>query len=207
MDRAGLAATRVAAGDDRTRYDDFAVTLHWLTVLPVLAQFGLAELWDFFPRPSRHVMIVAHMSFGILLTLVLVVRVAWRLTPGHRVRPATTGRVELAAEAVHYLLYGLLAVEAVLGFVLRWSGDEAMSLFGLPIPPPFAPFSEPAHQLVGEAHEWVGWTIIVVAAGHAAAALFHHFRLRDDVPWRMLPGRGARREEVRAPSPEQAART
>ena len=189
MDQATLAATRVAAGDDRTRYDDFAIALHWLTVPLVLAQFGLTELWDFFPRPTRHVMIVAHTSFGILLALVLVVRIAWRLTPGHRVRPAATGRVELASEAVHYLLYGLLAAEAALGFVLRWSGDEAVSFFGLPIPPPFAPFSKPAHQLVGEAHEWVGWTIIVVAAGHAAAALFHHFRLRDDVLWRTLPGR------------------
>ena len=207
MDRPALAATRVAAGDDRTRYDDFAVTLHWLTVLLVLAQFALAELWDLAERPTRHVMIVTHMSFGILLAVVLVVRIAWRLTPGHRVRPAATGRVELASEAVHYLLYGLLAAEAVLGFVLRWSGDEAMSFFGLPIPPPFAPFSKPAHHLVGEAHDVVGWTIIVVAAGHAAAALFHHFRLRDDVLWRMLPGRRARRAEARAPSPEQAART
>ena len=61
-------------------------------------------------------------------------------------------------------------------------------------------------HLVGEAHDIVGSTTIVVAAGHAAA-LFHHFRLHDDVLWRMLPGRRARRAEVRAPSPEQAART
>jgi cytochrome b561 len=206
MDRAALAATRVAAGDDRTRYDDFAITLHWLTVLLVLAQFALAELWDLAERPTRHVMIAAHMSFGILLTLVLVVRIVWRLTPGHRVRPAVAGWVELASKAVHYLLYGLLAAEAVLGFVLRWSGDEAMSFFGLLIPPPFAPFSKPAHHLVGEAHDWIAWTIILVAAGHAAAALFHHLVLRDDVLWRMLPGPHARREEVRAPSPEQATR-
>src|SRR3954453_10382405 len=152
MDRPPPPATRVPAGDDRTRYDDFAITLHWLTVLLVLAQFGLAELWDLAERPTRHVMIVTHMSFGILLALVLVVRVAWRLTPGHRVRPAATGRVELASEAVHYLLYGLLAAEAVLGFVLRWAGE--VGFFGLPIPPPLAPFSKPAHHLVDEAHDW-----------------------------------------------------
>ena len=201
-----VAATRIAAGDDRTRYDSFAITLHWLTALLVLTQFGLAELWGFAPRPTRHLMIVAHMSFGILLTLVLIVRIAWRLTPGHQVRAATAGWVELASKTVQYVLYGLLAAQAVLGFVLRWSGNEAMSFFGLPIPPPFAPFSKPAHHLVGEAHNWIGWTIIILAAGHALAALFHHFVLRDDVLWRMLPGRHARHEEVRAPSPEQAAR-
>jgi cytochrome b561 len=200
-----IAATRIAAGDDRTRYDGLAMTLHWLTVPLVLIQFGLAELWDFAPRPGRNLMIVAHMSFGIMLTLVLMLRVGWRLTPGHQVRDALSGWVEKASKAVHYLLYGLLAAEAVLGFLLRWSGNEAMSFFGLPIPPPFAPFSKPAHHLVGEAHNWIAWTIIILAAGHAFAALFHHFVLHDDVLWRMLPGRRAALAEARAPSPERAA--
>lgn len=58
---------------------------------------------------------------------------------------AETGWVELAAKAVHYVLYGLLATEAAPGFVLRWSGNEATRVFGLLIPPPLAPFSKPAH--------------------------------------------------------------
>src|SRR5689334_5647908 len=128
------------------------------------------------------------MSFGIVLTVVLAARIAWRLVPGHQVPPAVSGWVELTSKAVHWLLYALLGAEAALGFVLRWSGDQAMSFFGLPIPPPFAPFSKPAHDLVGEVHEWVGWAIVVIAAGHAAAALFHHYVLRDEVLWRMLPG-------------------
>ena len=184
----GAEATRVAAGDDRVRYDTFAMTLHWVTALLVLTQFVLAESWGFVARPTAHSMVAAHMSFGILLTAVLLVRIAWRLTPGHRVRDAEEGWVELAAKGVHYLLYGLLVVQAVLGFVLRWSGKEAMSFFGLLIPPPFAPFSKPAHELVGDAHNWIGWTIIILAGGHAAAALFHHFVLRDDILRRMLPG-------------------
>lgn len=182
------------------------MTLHWLTALLVLTQFALAELWGFAPRPGRHLMIVAHMSFGILLTLVLILRIGWRFTPGHRVRDAVSGWVVKASKGMQFLLYGLLAAEAVLGFLLRWSGKEAMSFFGLPIPPPFAPFSKPAHHLVGEAHDWIAWTVIILAAGHAFAALFHHFVQHDDVLWRMLPGRRAAREAARAPSPEQAAR-
>jgi cytochrome b561 len=183
----GLAkVTGVTAGDGRSRYDRLSRVLHWLTVLLVLTQFALAELWGLPARPVRHLMIVAHMSFGILLTFVVIVRVFWRLVPGHQMPPAVSGWVEQASKAVHYGLYTLLGAQAVLGFVLRWSGDEAMSFFGLLIPPPFAAFSKPAHELVGAAHVWIGWTIIVLASGHALAALYHHFVLRDDVLRRML---------------------
>ncbi len=200
-------ATRIAAGDDRTHYDGVARTLHWLTAVLVLAQFLLAEFWELPAKATKHVMIVTHMSFGILLTAVLIARICWRLMPGHQVRPADSGWVELASKSAHYALYGLLVLEAVLGFLFRWSGGEALSFFGLLIPTPFAAFSKPTHELIAEAHDWTAWVIILLAAGHAAAAMFHHFVLHDDVLWRMLPGRDARFEEVRAPSPERASRS
>jgi len=182
-------AVEAAAGSGRTRYDSLAMALHWLTALLVLIEFGLAESWGFTPRPTRHQLIVAHMSFGILLTLVLIVRIAWRLMPGHSLSDAARGWAEIVAKALHRLLYLLLATQAALGFVLRWSGNEAMSFFGLPIPPPFPPFSKAAHHLVGEAHDLIGWVIVILVAGHVLAALFHHFVLRDDVLGRMLPKR------------------
>jgi len=200
-----VKALRVAAGDARSRYDDFAIFLHWLTAALVLVQFVLSQTWGYADRPTRHVMITAHMSFGILLAATIVVRLAWRLSPGHGVRRAWAGATEWLAIGVHWLLYGLLAAEAVLGFLLRWSGNESMSFFGLQIPPPFAPWPKPAHHLVGEFHEYIGWVIVILAAGHALAAVYHHVGLKDDVLWRMIPGAKARRMTDRAPSPEQAA--
>jgi cytochrome b561 len=187
------AATRVVAGDDRTNYDSFAITLHWLTVVLVLVEFVLAETWSWYARPTRHLMVAAHMSFGILLSAVIIVRVIWRLIPGHQVAPAVSGVVELASKAVHYLLYVMLAAQAVLGFVLRWGGKESMSFFGLQIPPLMPPMSRGAHGLVGDAHHWNGWAIVVLAAGHAAAALYHHYVVRDAVLTRMAPWLAPRR--------------
>jgi cytochrome b561 len=178
---------RIAAGDDRTVYDTVSIVLHWLTAALVLTQFVLAETWEWFARPTHRTMVVLHMSFGIILSAVIVLRIAWRMLPGHQVAPAVTGWTGIASRAVHYLLYALLVAEAVLGFVLRWAGDESMSFFGLLLPPPFAPFSETAHHLIEELHELNGWAIIVLAGGHAAAALYHHYVLRDPVLSRMLP--------------------
>jgi len=129
-------ATRIAAGDDRTRYDAVAIGLHWATVVLVLLEFALAETWTGFARPTRHVMIVAHMSFGILLAAVIIARIVWRLIPGHQMRPAVSGVVELASKAVHYLLYAMLVARLCMQpWRLRtrssgapsWSGEGCMS--------------------------------------------------------------------------------
>lgn len=181
------AATRVAAGATRTRYDGFAIALHWTTVVLVLLQFALGETWGWFPRPTRHLMVIAHMSFGIILALVIATRLVWRFLPGHRVRPAVTGSVEMASKAVHWLLYGLLVFQAVSGFVLRWSGGESMSFFGLEIPPLIGKVSRATNHFIGDLHSWSGWAIVILATGHAAAALYHHFGLHDQVLVRMLP--------------------
>ena len=181
-------ATRVLAGDDGTNYDNVAVALHWATAGLVLVQFVLSQTWGWFGRPAHHTMVVAHMSFGIILALVIVARTAWRLIPGHQVPAIVSGRVGIASKAVHYILYALLASEAMLGFTLRWSGGEAMSFFGVAIPSPFAAWSKAANGQVGNLHEKIGWAIVIVALGHAAAALYHHYFLRDRVLVRMLPG-------------------
>jgi cytochrome b561 len=180
-------ATRIAAGDDRTHYDPFAMGLHWATVFLVLANFLLAEFWGFFARDTRHTMIVTHMSFGILLAAAVVTRIVWRLIPGHQMPSVVSGWTEMASKAVHWFLYALLVVQAVLGFVLRWSGGEAMSFFGFEIASPMVTVTRPVHHFIGDLHNWTGWVIIVTALGHAGAALYHHYIVRDNVLRRMLP--------------------
>ena len=48
------AGARIIAGDDGTDYDNIAMALHWATALLVVVQFLLAEIWDYFARPTDH---------------------------------------------------------------------------------------------------------------------------------------------------------
>ena len=124
-------ATRIAAGDDGSDYDIVAIALHWLTALLVVVQFVMAVTWDYFAKPTRQSLESVHISLGVLLTGVIVARLAWRSIPGHR-RPAIVdGWIRLASKAVHYLLYALLVVQAALGFGFRWAQGHAVSFFGL----------------------------------------------------------------------------
>lgn len=186
-------ATRIAAGDDGTRYDGFSIALHWATALLVVVQMTLAQTWEMFGEAAHEAMENLHMSLGVVLTAVIVTRLVWRLMPGHQVPAITAGWVKLASKAVHYLLYLLLIAEAALGFAFRWGAGRPMAFFGTGgIPPLIDEMSRPLRRELREWHEWIGWAIIAIAAVHALAALYHHYALKDRVLSRMLP-RGRRR--------------
>jgi len=180
-------ATRIAAGDDGTNYDRVAIALHWATALLVIANFTLAQIWDWFAKPTKGLMEATHMSFGVLLTAVIVARIAWRLVPGHQVAALNAGWVKLASKGTHYLLYALLIAEAGLGFAFRWGAGRPMDFFGLGIPPLIGEIARPLRRELRELHEWIGWAIIILALIHALAALYHHYALNDRVLERMLP--------------------
>jgi cytochrome b561 len=183
--------TLIAAGATRSRYDGVSIALHWLTVVLVLSLFALGELWGFAQRPVRQELVTLHMSLGILLGVAVAARIAWRLIPGHKVTPAGNGLIDRLARIVHWLLYVLLVIQSLFGWVVRWSEGEAMSFFGLLIPSPLTPVSRETHHSLQTLHGWVGWAIVILALGHGAAAFYHHFVLRDSVLVRMLP-RGAK---------------
>ena len=181
-------STRIAAGDVGKDYDDVAVGLHWATAILVLVQFLLGVTWDYFPDAMTRQMQSLHISLGVVLTAVVVARIVWRLMPGHH-RPAiVSGWVKLASKSVHYLLYALLVVQAALGWAWRWAQGHEVGFFGLfGIPGPYGALARPTRHLIAQAHEYVAWAIVIIAFGHALAALYHHYKLRDRVLARMLP--------------------
>ena len=184
-------ATRILAGDDGTSYDSVAISLHWATALLVITNFALAETWDDFAKPTQQSMQSFHVSFGVLLAAVIVARLVWRLIPGHQVSSLEAGWVRRASKGTHYLLYSLLLAVVVLGFLLQWARGHPVSLFGLDIPGPFGRQDRELRHQIQELHNYVAWAIVIIAAGHALAALYHHYVLKDRVLMRMLP-RGAR---------------
>lgn len=172
-------------------YDRVTIFFHWATVILVLGLFALAETWGFLPRgtPVRRLLQWLHISFGLLFAAVFVLRLLWRITAGRRLPPASTGLMQLAASSVHIAFYVLLAVQIVLGFLFRWAQAEPFSFFGLFDVPTLIPIAREQRQFIGGLHDYVAWTIIVLAACHALMALFHHYVLRDGVLRRMTSSR------------------
>jgi len=169
---------------ETAKYDNVAILLHWTTAVLIVFQMAVAQLWDFTDHQSRDFLQAVHMSSGISLLAIIVFRIVWKTMIAKR-RIRETAPNGLLPSLVHWSLYGLVVLEAGLGFVLRWSGHESMIFFGLELPPPFGPFSRPAHHLMGTLHSWTGWLIILVASGHAGVAIYRSVVLRDGLLRRM----------------------
>lgn len=167
------------------RYDSVTIGFHWLTVLLVAALFIMTLVWK--SRELKPQLESLHISLGIVFAAVLIARLVWRVTAGRRLGGTGTPVIDIASRIMHGLLYLLLAIQVGLGFGLRWFQGETFSFFGLfAIPSLFAANRPFAHQLE-ELHNLAAWTLIYLAAAHAAAALLHRYIFKDGVMTRMLP--------------------
>lgn len=165
------------------RYSRVAILFHW-----VIAALVVANLWIGLIGGSMPV----HKAVGITVLVLTLGRIAWRL--GHRpppLPPETAGWERMAARASHFAFYVLLLVVPLTVWAMA-SGAKRYPLdwFGL-FPIPYLPISDSAAHLGHELHEIVGFGMAGLVALHVAAALRHHFLLRDGVLARMLPGRRA----------------
>jgi cytochrome b561 len=167
------------------RYDSTTIFLHWATVVLVVFQWLGAHTIDFFPRgPLRVDARSLHISVGVLLAAVLLIRLYWRATRGRRLPPAATGPLELLSRAVHFGLYGLIAAMVLVGVFLTWArGDSIFNLFSVPA---YEPGNRALADQILKLHETIGWLIVALAGLHAAAALVHRYVWRDGVFGRML---------------------
>jgi len=163
---------------------------HWLTVILVAVAWTLGLFGDDLPKgPQRDAGLFVHISAGLAVLILLVVRLAWNLfNPPPSAGPTTLGIWSARlGQAAHYLLYTLLIAVPVAGIVLQFARGESIPIFGLSeIASPWVKvraFSEN----VKEVHEVLAHALMIIAGFHAAAALIHHWVLRDRTLAQMLP--------------------
>lgn len=90
---------------------------------------------------------------------------------------------------VQVLLYILLLATPVSANIGAWLEEHPLTLGMLGSIPPMIPEYRAVGEKVSELHTILGDAVVWVAGLHAAAALFHHFMLRDVVLTPMLPRR------------------
>lgn len=170
------------------QYDSRTIAFHWISAILVIGLWTLGQCIDFFPRGTPRVMARSlHITFGVLLALLLLARLVWRFGGrGVKLEQATSGYLGSIAVGVHYLLYALMAAVVVIGMWCVWvRGDTLFNLFTVPA---FDPANKQLREDAVDLHELAANILLFLAAFHAAAALWHHFVRKDNVLRRMWPG-------------------
>ncbi|GBQ37043.1 cytochrome b [Gluconacetobacter azotocaptans] len=181
------------------RYDPVAITLHWVIAAGILTLIGMGLVMDHLSLPPMRLfqLYQLHKSIGITVMLAVVLRIGWRLFHKAPALPAAMPEIERqAAHGTHGLLYGLQILLPLSGWAL-----VSASVFNIPtvlygiLPWPHLPVlatlhdKAPVEAILKTLHHWSAWVLTAVIALHVAAALRHHFILKDGVLRQMLPGR------------------
>ncbi|WP_158808264.1 cytochrome b [Beijerinckia sp. L45] len=187
----------MSSATSRLRYTIVAIAFHWLIALGVLLLIciGLA-MTNLGLAPMRQFQLYQlHKSIGITVLILSLLRLIWRF--GHRPPPlpAAMPRLEQrAASATHGVLYGLIIGMPLTGWAMVSASKYNIPtvLYGLvpwPHLPVFAtlPNKAAVEAVLKQVHEYGAWVLIALLVLHVGAALRHHFALRDDTLWQMLP--------------------
>lgn len=171
------------------RWGAVSIGLHWLVVVVVITIAVLGLYMTDLPLGLFKVKVYAlHKSLGLTVLGLGVLRLAWIVFAGRPQALAGGPRWQmLAARFTHWGLYALLLIvplsgwwyNSVAGFGLRW--------FGLFQVPALGAADALLKEVAKGRHEFLFYVLAGLVAVHAAAALWHHYALRDHTLRRMLP--------------------
>lgn len=176
------------------RYGTLSIAMHWLMLLLLVVVYAAIELREFYPKGSdpREALKHWHFMLGLSVFLLVWLRLMLRLSgPTPPIRPAVGVWQQRAAGAMHATLYLFMAGMPLLGWVVLSAKGKVIPFFGLELPALIGPDKALAGQLE-DIHKTIGTVGYYLVGLHAAAALAHHYLLRDNALLRMLPGRMAR---------------
>ena len=174
-----------------SRYGSLSIGIHWLMLLLFIAVYGCIELRSFYPKGSdlREALKTWHFILGMLVFVLVWLRLAARLSgPAPDIQPEPANWQQLSAKLMHLALYALMIVMPLSGWLLLSATGKPIPFFGLELPALIGANKGLASQ-IKEIHEFLGTAGYYLIGLHAAAALYHHYIMRDNTLTRMLPGR------------------
>ncbi|QJQ31673.1 cytochrome b [Sphingomonas lacunae] len=166
------------------QYSRVARWLHWGMALLIIGNLAGGLLHDIAPQQIMPL----HKANGILLLALAIVRIGWRLThKGPDWPDSLSAGARRLSSLTHAMLYGLMVLIPLSGWIMSSASDRPISFFGLFDVPKFAVTKEDLIAGIShEGHEILAFMMIALLVLHIAAALRHHFILKDGIMARML---------------------
>jgi len=171
------------------RWGHVSQILHWLIVALIIVQVTLGNIAADLPVGVKKLaMFARHKSVGITIFGLAVLRLLWRWFNPTPALPTTLKPYERTlAGLTHFGLYLLLFAMPLTGWMMTSARGFPVSWFGFWQLPDFVPKNDTLYNVMKETHDTLALLLYAIVFVHVAAALKHHFILKDDVLRRMLP--------------------
>ena len=166
-----------------------ARALHWSIAALLLIQIPLAWYMIDLPlSPDKFAKYALHKSFGIVLFTLAVARLIRAITGGRPELPPGTKRYEkILAKATQGLLYLLVMIMPITGWLMSSAANVPVTVFGVvPLPSLVEP-NKALMESMQNVHEMQSMLLLGLVAMHILAGLKHHFMSRNNVLYSMLP--------------------
>jgi P-type Ca2+ transporter type 2C len=171
------------------RYGSLSIGLHWLMLLLLIAVYTCIELRGFFPKGSelREALKTWHYMLGLSVFVLVWLRLLLTLTsPFPQIKSESPKWQKISARVIQLTLYVLMIIMPLAGWLILSAEGKPIPFFGLQLPA-LVNENKNLAELTKEIHGTVGTVGYFLIGLHAAAALFHHYVLRDNILRRMLP--------------------
>jgi Cytochrome B561 len=167
------------------RYSMVAIWLHWIIAILIIANIvigiGHDPLGDMIPGVMN-----IHKSIGLTVLVLSVLALLWRLMNIPPPLPTTMSkRLKRAAAIMHRLLYALMIIMPLTGWIMSSAGPRPLNWFNLFDVPKFAVARGDAIVSIAGTHGLLGLIFGALVIGHIGAALWHQFVRRDNLIARM----------------------
>lgn len=183
----------LAEGMTPRRYATSAIVLHWAIAALLLFQVSLGwRLEDLPAGTARFAGYQFHKSVGFLILALSLARLAIRLVAKRPPAAEGTPAVKLLVKVVHVLLYAVMIVGPLSGWIMVSASKIRMQtmVFGQ-LPVPNLPVGAGWHEGAEVIHGALGLVTVALFVLHVAGALRHHIA-GDDLIGRMIPARTRR---------------
>lgn len=170
-------------------YTRTAITLHWLMALGLTGTFALGFYMQDLPlSPAKLQYYAWHKWAGIAMLLLVLVRVAWRITHKAPELPESMSPfMRFMANAAHWVLYALMLAIPFSGWLMSSAQGFQVVWFGVWPLPDLVGKSQELGALLNTVHWALNYFLLAFVIIHACAALKHHFLDKDDILTRMVP--------------------
>jgi cytochrome b561 len=168
--------------------------LHWLSALVVLTTIpaGIIMIQQGLSRSISDALFLYHKNVGVIILMLVAARIVYRFVrPAPPLPDTVPSWQRVLSHSVHMLLYVLLLVMAISGYVRVTAGGfplEILDSLGIGRP---VPRSDTIAETAKTIHYYVRYPLIALIALHLGAAAYHAIVLRDGVFSRMWRGAGA----------------